>query len=801
MEKDYHGKVNNTALRKLRSRRGMTMAEMIISVLIIIILLGVAFISIIMYQRNLAQKERDAIAKEIFIAAQNHLTMSRGEGYSGIAVAGLGEKETESGSATTGDSKEADTYYIIVSKGDQFSEDGSKMIDAMLPFGSIDETVRAGNSSYVVRYEPETATVLDVFYCSTGTGSRFDYDLKSAGDYYTDILDYRGEEEDKFKARKNYMNGAVLGWYGGGDLERLPYDLDAPKLGLVNGDKLTASVRNSNFTKPNYESNGLQLKLIITGLDSGAKMAVLVDDTNTYKNRLDSTDFSDNRCRLTLDSVTDKNNHFSELVAHANYHGKQFIPGEDIKVEAVAYSKSKLCRIRFSEAKTDNSLFESKLVKDNKTNAFISNFRHLENLDIAVSNVGKVSNAAAAVSQQTAELPKEGAASSMIVSVAKQTDDLEWGKEGSVFHDGCVIYDSQARGTNNYRPVNTELKIEYTGLDHFIKGVTASYSGNAGIFGAPASSSTFSDLELIDCNITAKGNGNNAGTLAGVLSNTKVENVVAYNSAENKYESGGVTSNAAIAGGLIGQVSGGTVTYCSASVRVSGDSAAGGLIGTSAANELTTIDCCYAGGHTDEGEYYEHNNAGERGDAIYNVTADTAAGGLVGNAGNSTITNSYSTCSVDGQSSRSGGFVGIASGSITNCYSLGLVSGKDDNGFIGSGRITGKDSYYLEIVNEYHESFAENPGDKIIVYKDSGSSRVDAMDYSDTTLRKFMGYTKNAAPYDKYLEDHYPGSGDEVKYCYLTVTQLKKNIPNADKLFVNVHHGDWPSPEIFIKNQ
>ena len=66
---------------KTRSSRGMTMAEMLVTVAIIGILMGVGFIAVVNYQRSLAQLERDGVAKEIFIAAQNHLTMARGEGY------------------------------------------------------------------------------------------------------------------------------------------------------------------------------------------------------------------------------------------------------------------------------------------------------------------------------------------------------------------------------------------------------------------------------------------------------------------------------------------------------------------------------------------------------------------------------------------------------------------------------------------------------------------------------------------------------------------------------------------------
>ena len=151
------------------------MAEMLIVVAIIGVLSGVAFISVFAYQRSMGQLERDGIAKEIFVAAQNHLTAAYGEGY--LSTSSYGTPGTAHGDS---DKK---VYYIVVDQG-SISEAGSAMFDLMLPFGAIDETVRAGGS-YIIRYQPETATVLDVFYCSTsGSPERFNHRLNSE-DYET----------------------------------------------------------------------------------------------------------------------------------------------------------------------------------------------------------------------------------------------------------------------------------------------------------------------------------------------------------------------------------------------------------------------------------------------------------------------------------------------------------------------------------------------------------------------------------------------------------------------------------------
>ena len=63
-----------------KNSNGFTMAEMLITVAIIVILCGFGFVAVIAHQRNLKRMEMDETAQEIFIAAQNHLTAARASG-------------------------------------------------------------------------------------------------------------------------------------------------------------------------------------------------------------------------------------------------------------------------------------------------------------------------------------------------------------------------------------------------------------------------------------------------------------------------------------------------------------------------------------------------------------------------------------------------------------------------------------------------------------------------------------------------------------------------------------------------
>ena len=151
------------------NKHGFTMAEMLIVLAIIGVLAGVAFIAAQNHQRSMAQLERDTIAKEIYFAAKNHLTMAESQGYltgtaDSVDSKFFGWDEEADDSAKTGVTVNANTgkiYFAVVNGGTSFAS--TPILDLMLPFGSIDETVRGGGS-YIIRYQANPAIVLDVFY-------------------------------------------------------------------------------------------------------------------------------------------------------------------------------------------------------------------------------------------------------------------------------------------------------------------------------------------------------------------------------------------------------------------------------------------------------------------------------------------------------------------------------------------------------------------------------------------------------------------------------------------------------------
>ena len=816
----------NKAREKASNSRGMTMAEMIIAVAIIIILAGVAFISVIQYQRMLAQLERDKVAKDIFFAAQNHLIAARGEGYLEL---GMDADTDAKRQKVYGIHESGDVYYFVHKPGDNDVNNPNSILNLMLPFGAIDETVRGGES-YVVRYNRSTGQVLDVFYC-TASGSRFGYDL--LGDVSYNSLISKSTENgyygDPNKARRrNNFNGnkSVLGGYGGDSAEYgKPEPLKAPSIEVTNGDTLKVKVTDNMTTTPPI---GYSIKLIITGKSSGAKKAYVLK--NSGSEALDSSGrviSTSSPYEVVLDDITIAGLHFGSIDADTT---EKFIPGEDIAIQAVAYSLDGLATVEYSEEKVTNSLFASigddlNSSADGKPDtAYISSIRHLENLDARISNYDAFDGT--------------GADRKLMISDAVQTTDLDWsgflsnvGSKNVTYSTGTGgSYDPADNKTNDncYKPIvpptltngSDVSGLNYDGKMFSITGIkvqdTSQLPQDAGLFQSITGGSV-RDLELIDFDIESKAT-QSAGALAGTIEGTTITNVLARNT--NNTTSTTATVKAGNVGGLVGNMLNGTIRYSAADLIVKGSSTAGGLVGTVSGG---IIDGCYSAGHTKDGSYLDwiYTDGDKTKSKVSNHDYDVigpTAGGLIGNAGSAKISNSYSTCSVSG--ATAGGFVGSASGQVSNCYATGLIDTKyipdkentTENGTIGafagvfSGSIpSGADCHYYSIINEVKMNDADHTFDHYLgtVGDKTDNSSIKAIDENTAKYDDFVkgkGVWENANPYDGTLTTYYNG-----KYNLKTVEQLSGAGTPTDyvawtDLFINSHFGDWPAPEVFIVN-
>jgi len=777
-------------MNKLKSRIGMTMAEMLIVVAIIAVLGGVAFISVWNHQRSLGQLERDGIAKEIFVAAQNHLTAAFGEGY-------LGLEEPESNSAPNpfGSKDSTGAYYYVVNSSDS-SYSTPAVFEQMLPFGSVDETVRAGGS-YIVRYQKETGTVMDVFYCSTsGSPAQYNHLFFDSDDYST-VISKAGDENKS--ARRTYVNGSILGWHGGAEAATLATTtLNPPTITVHNEEKLYVEVTNTNSS-----NSAAQLKLIITGVDSKAQKAYELKFAGSNDDRVKY--FNSSSFTVILDDISDLGTgdglHFGNIVADTeSTTGEKFIPGENIEIQAVAYSTTALTNIAYSSKYTTNSLFGS--INTAKDTAYIGNIRHLENLDKGISSLDANDGT--------------GTKDKLKIAHAEQTDSFSWigyqkavkkiesksntGTESDSGYALVGIYDFNRTnsGAGYYMPIEPNYALTYNGKSRSISDVAVNVTGDGGLFGSISSVTEIKNLELIDFSITGM---TSAGALAGKLSGCTVTNVLARNSAATSAAKITATGNA---GGLVGELTSGTVQYSAAAVIVGDPSTkptnAGGLIGSAGG----TITGCYSGGHTLTGSYEEWVKIHP-----YDVTG-TTAGGLVG-ISSAAITDSYSTCSVSG--TTAGGFAGNASGIITNCYATGYIDPNATTKYAfvaGTLSSSSTGNWYYRTINEV-EKEGGKPGETEPMLPYQGAGEVSShlgntkpIDLNAGTYNVFVGEWDTWNParaFDSALVKYYSGS-----YTLRTVDELNLSatLPtgysNWNELFVKTHYGDWPSPEVFFIN-
>ena len=730
---------------KQKRNRGFTLAEMLLVVGLIVILSGVAVVAVYQYRRSMRQLEYDAVAKEIFFAAQNHLTMADNQGLlSARTDEGVhDEAEKEAG-------KDAGVYYFVY-PGAADPDEESSVLNLMLPFGSIDETVRLGGS-YVIRYQKSSARILEVFYSAPGdqTGLLGGLGCSFSGltpDGYTALKGYSGE--DNKDNRKHYVgpdnNNAVIGWYDGDGLEGSE-TLAAPSIRVINAERLEVEI-----TNPNADKDFAQLMLLVTEKGEPKHRKAIPLDAASEK------------ITYVLDDISEKNQHFAKLFP-------DFTPGADIEIKVVAYSNKVLANIAESAAFETNSLFAYD--GDGKYGTVdLANIRHLENLDGALSGFNSV------------KTPVQ----------ATQTTDLSWTdfreklneRKGTTGPIHIVPIDGSQTGDDLFYPIKLDYKLDYDGQDrggqkHSISDVAINTSGNAGLFSEnTVLKSSFSRLELINFDVTSS--SGNAGALFGDASDVSVTDVLARNTKEKDSKTSPTVTASGSAGGLIGSLTGGSVKNSAAALVVSGNGDAGGLIGSAA--DGAVISDSYAGGHTDGNGAYSGQD--------YNVTGANA-GGLIGSL-SGTVSNCYSTCSASGSASA-GGLIGSASGSVSDSYATGLVNADNTaHALVGTGSVSGSGNKYLWIINQdqpwmqpYLEQYKSSPD--AAMADACGQIAATDVTWNTETLTGFFKGSEKAQPYDTKLLASYQG-----KYPMPTVGQSGS--------YAASHYGDWPMPETLVINR
>lgn len=698
------------AIKKRLNRKGFTLAEVLVTVAILLILAGVTFVSVVQYQKNLRLMEMDGTAKEIFIAAQNHLSVAKASGdLDRLAEKAKSATDTTDStigtkldpslvSAYAGDTTSGEYYYVIhnVTSGiESCTPSGSgAILQMMLPFGALDETVATGGN-YAIVYELKSASVVAVLYSGAGNASFGNAAVINFSD--EDVSKIKAIYNDK-SARKSYQKGdvtAIVGCYTGtAGSAAIPTEiLEAPKLEVKNENKLHVIVSDEKPTDT--------VTLIIRGVQSGTVAQRILKRSTSDGN--DGSGTFD----VTLDDITgDGSYRFANIISFdrdrfTKTKGDGFIPGENIEISARVSSTTGFATPKESAKYTVSSLFgDVNETKDaGNTTVYIRNLRHLENLGANVSGF------TAALGNGTTS------GSSKVVNItAEQKNDITMfsmstsgSAGGNHFENlrGSAIYGMGQEAT--FAAIDVNYPLVYHGNQHEIHDVSIGAQQDhtaAGIFGQvadPASGAANASLSVSDLilrnNRVSGTNVKNAGMLVGeTAKNLTVDGVLAYYHEdtydETKDSSVEVTASEN-AGGLIGLVSGGKldVKNSAAAVYVKGGSAAGGFIGSvSGASADSTIVQSYAGGHTRDGAYSTTDATTNKpvleGPGRYNVQASGYAGGFIGVTTNKVLMNAvYSTASAYSVDAiKSGSFSGNTEtnfGTAKNYYAIGPHNGTD----------------------------------------------------------------------------------------------------------------------------
>ncbi|HKM28409.1 MAG TPA: prepilin-type N-terminal cleavage/methylation domain-containing protein, partial [Anaerovoracaceae bacterium] len=433
------GKLNNMIGCVKHNRKGFSLVEMLTAVAILAILVSISIVGVIGYMNNLKATEMDSAARQIFVAAQNHLTQAKASGQwdafvsnptgstttdSGITLdeaRTIGELIPEMPSDFTSDAwdNSKERYRYI-----EFTEETallqSSALKYLLPFGALEEDIRT-DGHYVIEYDAVAGNVYGVFYTDSNLPLEYSKVIKKLNETKGDVSG-RSNTREGSKIRARYLdvdgNKYTVGYYGGAMANYLEAEVLAePTVEIKNEERLIVEVTDPNYFKNTNSGVGYQTKVVLNvkGVESGAEKMIPLDlgdykptISNIVTDRsleslhtddgfvfyagpsIDSSNLSQTNLvySVVFDDITNSlqdgdtfkhGQHFAELFP-------EFIPGEDIVVTAECSSNHVLSTPVKGSA-TGNSLFESRIDVGNEATVRVANVRNIENLDNSISGL------------------------------------------------------------------------------------------------------------------------------------------------------------------------------------------------------------------------------------------------------------------------------------------------------------------------------------------------------------------------------------------------------------------------------
>jgi prepilin-type N-terminal cleavage/methylation domain-containing protein len=793
-------------LRNLRknNKAGFTLAELLIVIAITGVLAAFGFGQVAAYQKKLKRTEMDNVAREIFVAAQNHLTASKAAGTWNTAFYNestsssmitstdwqkpitytISDYPTEEESGTV-QTAAVHKYYYVVYNSTTYKDaltSSKSVLSQLLPYGSIDETIRSGGS-YIIEFDASTQTIYGVFYTEGTAGGYLGSD--NSRSYFTSDAETLGlnkvRGDDEASARADFTLGGkqvAVGYYGGATaVKNESTQLSQPEITINNGRVLEVVVLDKNKTSKNNTISITVTPTSVTSTDVAKEQQATINiDPNSTSpitgTNINPANFAQNTVWWTVDTSAGREYHivfdniFGKYTHFVNLF-KLIAPGSNIQVSAaVSYKGNKSGT---SGAKDTNSIFGNVSLENTTStveySASIENGRHLANLSKDVSGYAK-----------TNELNITSASLSLNM-INESTNIFNWGSfAGS---DSVTKTDGNSVSGSRFLSIDNQTLKTFKGNNLILKNFNVLSDGQAAGLFSVGYGLNISNLDLVDFKVYAS---QSCGTLIGKANaGTSITNVHVYNSSSNTYGTGDgqywINSSQNYAGGLVGEINGSTSIYnSSASVKVgkytssNATKASGGLIGAVTSGSVD-IEESYVGGKN-------HDDDTDLSVSTANIYG-TAAGGFIGTvtSGTTVITNSYTTASVYG-SSYSGGFIADAAGAsgaltVDNVYAANEVDGDSSYTGLFAGIVESNKNRLVFSSKSYVISNISENVSALIGSKQSYSLLSTVTSKQLKALRT-ASTTGSAVPYSDLGTD-YPYPTTKVIGTTTAVT----------------HHGDW----------
>lgn len=633
-----------------KKKKGYTLAEVLATVAILLILMAIAVPAIFSIRKNLRQKALDNKAELIYTAVQNNLVKLQSNGNSSLYD---GEKTAKAMGRTPSDAtKEQKLYYALSTE----KADTTRAASVLVTTDTVDGELY--NNYWVVEYNPESASVYAVFYSESDS-----------------IKPYDPNVYDSFRYKDNRLSdGARIGYYGGDALDGSNTAVLAPKITITNEEKLVATI---TCMRPGQDDKKLGFDVVLSD-DQGNKLNLsykavgdklvhtaddlyLADQSPADQEKADSNEESSivgrsYTLKITLDDLKNEASRFvsiygeknqqlanrkiTPLNAGTNLHIKVTVRSDNYKIDGLATE----C--------TTNSLFAD---QSTSNQAVVYYGRHLQNLDLA-------SGVTEGITEAVVKNP---------VHFEKQ-EDKEEGDTSSWY--SCYVDKAFTPITNTYLK---KFSGERTAIIYHLtvkEGVkiAGTERKGAGMFAVLKDSMTVENLRLAGTTIAITGEGKekvSVGAIAGeTTGSAKITNCEVYldtEDIEGKNENDVWISGAGIQGGLIGHTN---------SVAESGSSVT--IVNSFAATVM------------------DGRENGTTGDLIGTV------GGLIGQADCAVnIKNCYADSYLTGD--VTGGLIGsVNSGSVNveYCYTAGYQNPANHGGGLVASSV---DSNALKIKNSY----------------------------------------------------------------------------------------------------